>query len=710
MAAGEAPAWPELRDELALHAGPRSNQGAPTWSLHDPVRNLYFRIDWLTFEVLCRWHFADSEKIAQSLHKETTFRVDSRAIESIVEFLSQRELIKRHSHVDTQQFGKDTERRKRHWYTWLLHHYLFFRVPLLRPDRWLGETCGWFSWLGSRSFTIVTIMALGLGLFEVSRQWDQFTATLLDMFSLKGVLAYGATLILVKFLHELGHAYTAKHYGCKVPTMGIAFLVMFPMAYTDVNDAWRLPCKRQRLCIGAAGIRTELTLAAWATLAWVLLPDGALRNGAFLLATTTWLSTLVINASPFLRFDGYFLLMDALELPNLHQRSFALARWRLRELLFALGDEVPEYFSLRRQRFLILFACITWCYRLIIFVGIAVLVYLMFPKPLGPFLAVLEVSWFVLRPIGEELKVWRQRGNDIMKAKKYWMTLSLLVFVIAIVVIPWDCRLETQGLLRPSEKSVLVVPGEAQILSLKVNSGEEVRAGELVVELLSPDLEFQLQAAQIRAKRLEWQVGVVTMQPKLHEQKQIIRAEQQRAAAEIRGIEALLAKYRLYALQAGVLYWSQQDMAEGGWVGENELLGQIVQPETQQVYTYLQQQDLARIRPGDIARFYSESGRIAPLELNVSRIDMNATRVLTDGMLASTSGGDILVRRQREQLIPENAIYRVTLALNEKSMDQIAGANLTVLRGKVVILGARRAWAWKYWRSAIALIRREAGF
>jgi len=124
-------------------------------------------------------------------------------------------------------------------------------------------------------------------------------------------------------------------------------------------------------------------IAAWATLAWALLPEGGIRSAMFVLATSSWIGTLAINASPFMRFDGYFIVSDALDIPNLHARSFALARWKLREWLFDLGDAPPEYFKPATQKGLILFAWVTWIYRLVVFLGIAALVYFYFSNFLG---------------------------------------------------------------------------------------------------------------------------------------------------------------------------------------------------------------------------------------------------------------------------------------------------------------------------------------
>ena len=123
---------------------------------------------------------------------------------------------------------------------------------------------------------------------------------------------------------------------------------------------------------------TELAIAAFASLLWSFLPEGALRSAAFLLATTTWLLTLGVNLNPFMRFDGYFLLSDLLEVGNLQQRSFALARWWLREQLFGFAEQPPELLPRSLRRGLVIYAFCTWLYRFFLFLGIALLVYMLF--------------------------------------------------------------------------------------------------------------------------------------------------------------------------------------------------------------------------------------------------------------------------------------------------------------------------------------------
>jgi putative peptide zinc metalloprotease protein len=135
-----------------------------------------------------------------------------------------------------------------------------------------------------------------------------------------------------------------------------------------------------------------------------------------LLATTTWVSTVLINASPFMRFDGYFLLSDYLQMPNLHSRAFALARWDARAAVCA-GRGPPERL-LTRQRMLIAFAWATWIYRLVLFLGIAALVYHFFIKAVGILLFAVEIVWFVAKPVWSEVKAWRERKAQIAHSRR----------------------------------------------------------------------------------------------------------------------------------------------------------------------------------------------------------------------------------------------------------------------------------------------------
>lgn len=708
--------WPALRQELAIFGSERMHDGQPSWTLHDPVRNQFFRIDWATFEIVCRWDTGDSAAIAQSVSAETPLSVRSDDVAAVGQFLAENQLVQIAAGGQARALATRLQALRGTWATWLLHHYLFFRVPLARPDAWLQRFLPWVEPLWSRGFLFLTVMALVFGVFQIARDWGRFSNTLLDTFSWSGLAGYGVALTAAKLLHELGHAFTAKRWGCHVPAMGVALLVLFPVAYTDTNEVWKLGNRQKRLAVAGAGILTELTIAAWASLAWGLLPEGQLKSAAFMLATTTWVATLVINASPFMRFDGYFLLSDWLDLPNLHARSFALARWDLRERLFALGVPPPEVFSPARRVGLIAFAYVTWIYRLIVFLGIAALVYAFFIKAVGIILFAVEIGWFVVFPLWSEVRLWpallRQHNKSAGWAGAFWgnararRSLMWSLAAIFVFMLPWPNRQSGVGLLRPVDTFVIYAPAGAKVLSVRHINGEQVAAGETLLEFESPDLRVRLTRAQLRLARTRAQVDQAGVSAEQRSNIPVLEQERETASAEVNTLLAELQLYRPTAPFSGVMRDVPQDLHTGSWVAAKERLGMLVKPDEWQVEVYIDEEAVQHIGVGDGAIFSADGHEGPTLALTVSAIDREAIHELPIAMLAAQAGGSVLTRNKQNQLIPERATYKVLLQVNN-SLGNLAEQSW---RGTVVIRGSWQAPVMRYIRTGLALFWRELGF
>lgn len=698
---------PQLRQELDLLPGPVLPDGQPSWTLHDPVRNLFFRIDWPTLEILQRWDMDDPQQIAQEVTHQTTLIMRTEDVVEVAQFLLQHQLVLPAAQDSPRKMAAQLYKIQGKPLHWLLHHYLFFRVPLLKPDAWLTHWLPVARWFGTAAFAWLTGLVFLLGLTQVFRRWDIFTASLVDTFNLDGLLAYGAALFFVKLLHELGHAFTAKHYGCRVPAMGVAFLVMWPVAYTDTNETWRLTQRMQRLRVASAGILTELVVAIWATLAWAFLPEGGLQSAAFALATTSWVATLAINASPFMRFDGYFILMDALDMPNLHGRSFALARWQLREWLFGLGEEPPEYFKRNKQIGLIFFAWATWIYRLVLFMGIAVLVYQYFFKVLGIFLFIVEVVWFIAKPLASELRVWhdlwpRIRRSGRSRRSGLWMAVLTL-----LLAIPWPGRITTSAVLRPQESWPVFAPAGARIDLLPMKHGDLVSAGQVLMDLYVPDLNLKEKTLQARLEQQRVQAATSAFDEEMR--KRWMVADQTRAVteAELQGVQAERHQFKPVAPFDGRLLMPDPDLAPGQWVGKKEALALLVRRDTGwRVETWLDEEDVARVHEGQHASFYTDGRTQHVLTLKVSSVDRDASRTLPRRELASVLGGHVTTREKNGQLVPERAVYRVSLDV----LDMPDALQNLSWRGQLVVHADWQSPLSRYARQAVTVIVRETGF
>ncbi len=700
-------ALPPLRQELDLLPGPTLPDGQPSWNLHDPVRNLFFRIDWPSLEILQRWDMGDASRIAQDIEAQTTLSMDAQDVEVLLQFLTQNQLIQAAGVTSAAKMAERLSQIQGTPLKWLLHHYLFFRIPLVKPDAWLTRWLPVARTLGGVTFRWLTALVFLLGGVQVARNWDVFRASLLDTLSLEGAVAYALALFFVKLMHELGHAFVAKHHGCRVPAMGVAFLVMWPMPYTDTNETWRLTQHRKRMGVAMAGIATELVIAVWATLAWSFLPDGAVKSAAFFLATTSWVATLAINASPFMRFDGYFILSDALDMPNLHSRSFDLARWKLREWLFGLNDPAPEVFSQVKTRLMIAFAWATWVYRLVLFLGIAVLVYFFFFKLLGLLLFAVEILWFIVYPIRSELRIWVKEWPRIKQKQRSRSSLLLLILGVVVLSIPWPSRIGVKALLVPQQMMVVTAPAAARIEALNAKHGALLKAGERIVDMWVPELQARESILQSKLAQQIQASGVSGFNDELRKRWMVSDQTIVSLTSQLNEVRAEDSYFSPEAPFDGVFWMEDPDTHADQWIQAGERIGVLVNPQAAwRVETWLHEEDVRRVEQGQSAYFYSSVSGEKPIELRLLSIDQDASRQLVKSELATHHGGHISVRSSDGRLFPDRAIYRVTFAI----VPQDASGLQQQAVGDLVIQAHWSSPMAHYARQVASVLVREVGF
>lgn len=705
MQAAAAYHLPELRPDLALLPGSAAEDGSPTWLIHDVSRNKYFKLGLDAFRALRHWEPGLASEVFLQRCQSDGIELDDDDLKGLLQFLLANQLTLAKDAAALERLMKQAERSQQHWFKWLLHHYLFIRIPLWRPDAFLNRTWPWVSRL-LRPDVLWTVRALGLvGLLMVMRQWEVFVSTFLHFLSWQGLALYGLTLAVMKSAHELGHAYVAKKYGCKVGSIGVAFLLLFPVFYTDTTDAWRLRSSRDRLRIVVAGVGTELHIAMLATFAWSFLPDGPLRSAAFFVATTSWVTSLLVNLSPFMRFDGYFATSDLLEAENLQPRSFALARWHLREMLFGFNEAKPETLPIWRQRLFIAYAYATWIYRLILFIGIALLVYHFAFKLLGIFLFVIEIVWFIFLPMKNEIMQWWQRRQQVQLNTKTLRTGALLLLCMGYLLVPWRSSISLPGVLLVGEFQTVYAPERGQIAQIKVAPQSQVQPGTTLIQLDQPELRHALgQTARELAlidQKIQRQVGstrdlqdaLVLTQQKMELQTRLERLQQR------------LERLNLQAPIQGVVS-QMETLQPGQWVSDNAPLLTLRSVQGLRVVGLVSAQDLHRIEEGTRATWISNLPGSPKLDLKLARLDQTAMQTLPWPELASDHGGPVAARRDaQKQLRPEGAWYQLELV---STSPEIAPTQQQA--GQIMVQAQPESLIGHYWRYASAIWIRETGF
>ena len=703
-----APQWTTapLRQDLRLFPGPPHADGSPTWTLWDPAANRYFRLGWLEHAVLTRWPAASATQLVAAVRHHAGLTVSLERVGEIVGFLVNNQLLGTTDQAAVQTLLRREQAGSGRFGRWLLHHYLFFRIPLVRPDRFLTATLPAVRWLGGASARGGLAVIAVVGLYLTGRQWEAFQHTFPHFFTVPGILWFGGAIIGAKIIHELGHAYTARHFGCRIPTMGVAFMVLWPVLYTDTSAAWRLTSRRARLAIDGAGILAELGLAALATLSWHLLPDGPPRSAAALLAAVTWISTLLINLNPFMRFDGYYLLADFLGIANLQDRAFALGRWRLREALFGFGDPPPERFPARRHRLLLAFAYGTWLYRLFLFVGIALLVYHLAFKLAGIFLLAVELGWFVARPLWREVGDWWQR-----RARWRWNRHTVATLLVsggfaALLVVPWPGHITVAALLESQSHVRLYAPTPARIEAVLAVHGDRVRQGAPLLLLNAPDLERDLERVRARIRAVRWEIDQEAVQRAMLARRLVLQETLLTLKAEEGGYREQRERLRLTAPFSGTVVAIRDGLQPGRWVSRTTPLLELVDPHHAEVNAWVAERDVGRVRPGVGAWFYPDHGDGPGVPLTLTHLDPVAAEILDKPAFASRHGGEIPTRPDGVgRLIPDGAVYRLRFR-----PEGATGPVLRTVMGQVRIPVERRSLIRRALTLAGGVWIRESGF
>ena len=697
---------PYLRQDLEILRGNSREDGAPAWLLYDAVRNKYFTLGLTAFKLIKYWR--GGEDIVNFEKKVNAEGVEATGdeIKSFLNFLQQNNLIVQPAGQNVPYLMQQKNSLKKSWLMYLIHSYLFFKIPLFKPDEWLGKTLGKVSFLGSKKFRNIIYIFGFFGLIFVIQQFEVFIKTFMYFFSFNGLILYLLTLVFVKCLHELGHAYIAKYYGCRVSAIGIAFLVFFPFLYTDTTDAWRLRNHKERLIINFAGILTELHLALIATFVWGVLPEGGLKSVAFFIATTSWISSIAINVSPFMRFDGYYVFSDWLKAENLQPRSFSLAKWKIRETLFGFNHPPPEEINPGRRWTFIIYAWATWLYRFFLFIGIALLVYHLAFKVLGIILFIIEIYWFIMLPIIKEIKNWYGLRSQMKLNSQTVRTIGVLIIFSMLVFLPWKSSLKIPGVYISEQYSKIYSPYPAKIKSVFVDKDDLVEVGQNLIELYSPDLDQKINSTRRKIKLTKTKIN--RMSDSAGNMDQYITLQQRLIAlqSELTG----LVKSKKKLLIKSPIKGKIKDLASLSndiWVSNLDQLMGIVHYGTGKVRGLIKEEQIKRFRENLPAVFIPNDGQHEKVYLLSKKLDLSAINNLPYISLASLHDGPIAIRNFTAgefQYRPETAHYIAEFKVAEESEIKFE------LPGYIHVEGNRYSPFMTFFRNVTAVLVRESGF
>lgn len=502
-------------------------EGRSYYVIKDPVSLRYYRLKENEHFLL---QFMDGKRTLNDAQKayESHYRPDRLRLEDLEAFAQQlmrAGLVQNDSPAAGKQLIERRQKRRRQEWIQKVTNLLYIKIPVFDPDRILRWMLIYLWWIFSNLFMIASIALLASATVLVATNFDMFLSKLpnyYEFFSFKTAAYLWMALGVVKVIHEFGHGLSCRYYGGEVHEMGFLLLCFSPALYCNVTDAWTLPNKWHRIIISAAGIYVELVIAAIATFVWWYTPNQPfIHNLSLSLMVVCSVSTVVFNGNPLMRYDGYYVLADWLEIPNLRERANRMiTNWFLST---CLGIEVPpeSYMETGRKILFVSYAIISYLYRWVVTFGILFFLYnLLKPYKLevvSQILTIASMASMIGWPIFNMGKNIYRRGR-VPDMKSYRVMITTVVFltaaaVFALVPMPVS-RLRGQALIMPqqehSRKLYSTYPGI--LTQLNVKQGQTVRAGEEIAVFNNREVDAKLAQAKAELEANEKYLSVLQVQ------------------------------------------------------------------------------------------------------------------------------------------------------------------------------------------------------
>ncbi len=432
--------------------------------------------------------------------------------------------------------------------------------------------------------------------------------------------------VVTKTIHELGHGVILKRFGRQVPECGLMLLVLFPAPYVDASGAWALTSKWQRIAVGAGGMLFELFVAAVAALVWVatLNTDGSLVHqlayNAMFIASV---STVLFNANPLMRFDGYYMLSDLIEIPNLMQRAQTMLKHHFKVHAYGLKREIPPTNIPSERWILNVYGVASLAYRVFLFVTITLHV-LGIAFAIGLLLAVWTASmWFIL-PIGKFLH-WLAASPNLADKRVRAVAVSLLMagmVVTALGVIRMPDHRRAMGVVEPLQISGIFAGADGFVVEAPARPGDRVKAGDVLLRMESRELVERIATTEAQAARFESLLRQATQREPTAADS--VAAQLASIYDQIEYWKARHARLTVRAPHDGVVVGNDPALLVGGFLREGQAICEVVDDTQLRVVATLDQREnswaVQAIR-GELdvdaqVRFVSRAPRAVPASID----------------------------------------------------------------------------------------------
>ena len=699
----------KLRPDLIVQ--PQFYEGMTHYVVKDPIALKYFRFKIEEYFLLQQ---LDGKQNLQDVKRafERKYRPQTITVDDLLRFVAQLHeagIALVDTHDQAQVFIR--RRKKRIWkQAWqFLANILYIKIPIIDPEKLLDRMYPYFRWIFTRTFVGFSFCVMFAAVVMVVSRWSVLSARLPDFqsyFTFWTIVNFWCMLAIVKVIHEFGHGLTAKHFGGEVHEMGMLFLVLTPALYCDVTDSWLLPSKWKRIWISAAGIFVECFLASIATFVWFQTEQGLLNSLCLATMFICSVNTIMFNANPLLRYDGYYVMSDWLEVPNLRVKSTQFFGYLIQEKVLGLEIPVQSYMPKSRRVLFVFYAIASYLYRWVVTFSILFFLYgFLKPHGLGSISALMALGSLIpllFMPLFQIVKFVRTPGR-LRKVKKVRAALSAVAFVAVvtgILLIPTPLRITGTLVLTPAKPSMVYAEVPGRLTDIKIRDGEYVEAGQEIATLSNLDKlrerEELMEKQSVNSVKALWysRADDITSRGQMVQYEQAAKSQE----PSIRKIQEQIDSLTLRAPVAGRAIGVPHPETRGQWLKPGKPFCEIADPKQLEAHLIVDQSDFVLIsRRGEnqaVAwiKIYGTS------EITFkSYVSAMATKNKEDipPELSNQGGGEIATKQDPKtgQAKALTAMYEVTIPIDNKDLLLQPG-----LRGFAKIDGGTHSLGWWLWR------------
>jgi len=609
---------------------------------------------------------------------------------------------------------------KRQWQSRLMN-LMFPRIPIWDPNRflklWIPLVRIFFSKFGALLWLIVVGSACALAAPHWKDLYKGFENSLQIGQNPENIFWLFTSFWVLKFFHELGHAFATRRFGGECHEMGIMFLVFVPTPYVDASSAWAFPSRWQRMFVGAGGMIVELFLAAIALFIWINVKDSGGVLPLFLVNIIFWASftTVLFNANPLLRYDGYYILSDFLELPNLQQRSREYTLGLIKRHIFKVKAMQPLPTPMARF-WLFTYNIFSSIYRIII--GLTIILYVTFQVPiLGVLMGIAGVATWLIMPIG---KLFKYLAIDPeLHRKRTWpiifSTMTAAAIVLLIGLIPFPVRVRGEGVLDPVAKAVIHSRTSGFIDQIVAHNGQRMKKGDVILVCTSRELDTEIRKIQAEIAKTQVQLVAAGVEDTAQAQAaQEYLQSQQKYLAQLKDRKANLV---MISPIDGYLVAPDIENALGKFLPEGQQVALVQETQKLRVKGTLTQDDAELVfealkrdpnktpevkLAGDIEWKYNGHD---PLSGNSIMVFNGATQMLPHPMLGGPGGGEAMVDpRDQQGVRSAEGHFEFRVPIDNAASIYIPGQR-AFIRMKIM----NRPLIWQGARYVMQLIQKRTG-